>query len=231
MKPRRALCAWEQGKHSEQAEIDLRAKEPSTYFWVFFSKKNLENTLYHKVSGHLFRCWEDTQSRSWGFRWRLIGGGGGRGLANQLSKSVLYCNSPARELLWLYLMQLKCMNTQQIGHNHKIPMSSLNTKEHEIIQRTFEKLSLEPKWLLVSCWRTRGKGQWIPEPFSKNPPPADFHRELGLFLWRKSSATTIRKLNVGKDSVRNNGFRFSSLMRCLAMLLKGIQEEQKAIFF
>lgn len=33
------------------------------------------------------------------------------------------------ELIQLHLMQLKCINIQQIGYNYKIPVHSLNTGE------------------------------------------------------------------------------------------------------
>ena len=61
-----------------------------------------------------------------------------------ISSPKPYFTAIAPQLIQLYLMQLKCINTQ-IGHNYKTPMYSLNTRQHRIIQHMLEKLGLEPK--------------------------------------------------------------------------------------
>ena len=96
-----------------------------------------------------------------------------------------YQEQSPRELFPLYSMQLKHINTQQTGHNHKTPMSSLNRKEHGRTQPTLEKMSLEPKWLLISYWMVGGRGQWILKPLQETPTPHCPHPRNFLPLEKK----------------------------------------------
>lgn len=69
---------------------------------------------------------------------------GAKNCQSAVQSHILLQQHP-RELIQLYLMQLKCTDTQQIGHNYKTPMYSLNTKKQGIIQHILEKLRLGPK--------------------------------------------------------------------------------------
>lgn len=57
----------------------------------------------------------------------------------------------------MFLMQLKCINTEQIGHNYKRAMYSLHSKKHGLIQRMLGRLTWNPKAYLFDVEGQQGQ--------------------------------------------------------------------------